>query len=66
MWDKFRKVIRNYKSRAKPQLERGEIITSPEEIADNLADHYSNISKYPHKKSKPGKNRKEERKRATI
>ena len=43
------------KKRTMSPLERGgNIITSPDEIAD----HYTNISRDPHKKSKTGKNRK--------
>ena len=53
--DKFRKVNRSCKPRIIPPLERErKTIISPEEIADN----YENILKNPHKKSKPGKNRK--------
>ena len=57
VWDKFRKINENYKSRTIPPLERGgNIITSPEEIAD----HYANISRAFHKKIKPLKKQKEE------
>ena len=53
------KVNRNYKPRTKPPLERGgNIITSPDENADTFADHFANIWKGPHKKSKPVKNKK--------
>ena len=46
VWDKFRKVNGNYKPRTKPPLERGgNIITSPDEIVNIFADHYSNISR---------------------
>ena len=54
VWGKFRKLSRNYKPGTTPSLERrGNIITCPEEIAD-----YYPIPRDPHKKSKPGKNRK--------
>ena len=54
VWDKFRKVNGNYKPRTILLLEKGgSIITSPDEIADTFADHYSNISRDPHKKTKP-------------
>ena len=55
----------NYKPRTVPPLDRrGNIITSPDEIADIFADHYANISKDLHKKRKTGKT--EKRKRITI
>ena len=61
MWDKFRNVNRNYKLRTIPPLEReGNIITSP----DKITDHYANISKDPHKKSKPRKNGRGRKKRS--
>ena len=64
MWEKFRKVNGNYKLRIVPPLDRGgNTITSPDEIADIFADHYANILKDLHKKSKPGKT---ERRRTTI
>ena len=48
----------NNKPRTIPPLERGgNLITSPEEIAD----HYANISRGPHKKSKQEKNRNKKR-----
>ena len=57
MLEKFREVNGNYKPRIVPSLDRGgNIITSPEEIADTFADHFANILKDLHKKSKPGKN----------
>ena len=63
MWEKFRKVNLNYKQRIVTPLDRGRnITTSPDEIPDVFADHYSNISKDLHKKSKPGKNRNKKRK----
>ena len=44
VWDKFRKVNGNYKSRTIPPMERrGNIISSPDENADNFAGHYANI-----------------------
>ena len=44
------------KLQTKNRFTTGEkIITSPDEIADTCAEHYENISKEPHKKSKPGK-----------
>ena len=55
VWEKFRKVNRNFKPRIVPPLDRREnIITSPDKIAiaDTFADHYANISKGLHKKSK--------------
>ena len=40
-------------------LERGvNIITSPDKIAATFADHYANISRNLHKKSKSGKTKK--------
>ena len=58
MWEKFRKVNRNYKPKIVLPLDRGgNIITSPDEIAD----YYANISKDLHKKSKPRKNRNNKR-----
>ena len=46
VWDKLRKVNRNYKPRKIPLLERGgNIITSPDEIADTFVDYYANISR---------------------
>ena len=64
VWDKFRKINKNYKSRIIPPLERGRnIVTLPNEIADICADHYANTSKKPYKKNKP---QKTERRRATI
>ena len=61
VWDKFRKVNGNYNPRIVLPLEKGRsIITSPDEIADTFADHYANISKDLHKKSKPGKIRNKE------
>ena len=61
MWEKFRKVNGNYKTRIVSLLDRrGNIITSPDEIADTFADHYANVSKDLHKKSKLGKKREEE------
>ena len=60
--DKIRKVNRNYKPRTKPALERGgNIIISLDEIADTFADHYANISRDQHKKSKPEINRNRKR-----
>ena len=38
----------------------GNLITSPEEIADTFADHFANIWADLHKKSKPGKNKEKE------
>ena len=60
VWDKFRKVNGNYKPRIIQTLESGgNIIISPKKISDTfVADHYANISRDPHKKSKQGKNRK--------
>ena len=56
VWDKFRKVNGNYKPRTIPPLEReGNIITSPEEIADTIADHNANISRDPIRKVNHGK-----------
>ena len=53
MWKKFRKVNENHKPRIVSPLNRGRnIITSPDEITDTYADHYENISKDLHKKSK--------------
>ena len=53
MWDKFRKVNRNYKPRIVPSLDRGgNIITVLDEIAYTFADHYANISKDLQKKNK--------------
>ena len=47
VWDKLKKVNRNYKSRIILLLKRrGNTITSPDEIADTFPDHYANISKY--------------------
>ena len=41
VWDKFRRVNGNYKLRTIPPLKRGgNIITSPDEIADTFADRY--------------------------
>ena len=61
VWDKFRKVNRNYKLRTIPPLKRGgNIITTLEEISYTFADHYANISRDPHKKGKPGKNKEKE------
>ena len=58
VWDKFKKVIKNYKPRIISPLEsEGNIITSPEEIADTFADHYANILRDPYK-NKPEKTRK--------
>ena len=58
-WDKFKKVNRNYKPRKIPPLERGgNTNNSPDEIVDTFADHYANISKNHHKKSKPREHRK--------
>ena len=60
VWDKFRNITGNYKSRTIPQLEtRKNIITSPDEITDTFADHYVNILRNPGKKSKSRKTRKE-------
>ena len=54
VWDKFRNVNGNYKPRTIPILERGgNIITSPDEIADTFADYYTNI--YPIRKVNQGK-----------
>ena len=39
----------------------GNIITSPDEIAHTFANHYANISKHLHNKSKLGKNRNKKR-----
>ena len=62
VWEKFRKVNRNYKPRTVPPLNRwGKIITLPDEIEYTFADHYANILKDLHKKSKPGKNRNKKR-----
>ena len=36
----------------------GNTITSSDEIADTFSDHYTNISRNPHKKSRPEKNGK--------
>ena len=58
VWDKFRKVNGNYKPRTIPLERAGNIITLLQEIAETFYDHYANISRDPHKKSKPGKNRK--------
>ena len=41
-----------------------ETITSPDKIADTFADHYANISRDLHKKTKPGKNRKRKKKKS--
>ena len=39
VWEKFRKVNRNYKPKIVPLLDRGgKIIISPDEIAANFAD----------------------------
>ena len=58
MWEKFRKVYGNYKPRIVSPLDRGgNIITSPDENADTFIDHYANISKYFHEKTKLGKKR---------
>ena len=60
----FKKVNGNYKPRIIPPLERGRnTITLSGEIADIFADYYANISKDPHKKSKPEKCRKRRRKK---
>ena len=60
--EKSRKVNGNYKPRIVLPLDSGEnAITSPDEIADTFADHYANISKNLHKKSKPWKNRNKKR-----
>ena len=49
----------NYKPKTIPPLEKGGIIiTSSDEIADTFADHYENILRDSHKKSKPVKKRK--------
>ena len=62
MWENFRKVNGNYKPRIFPPLDRGgNIITSPDEIADTFADHYAIITKDLYKKKKPGKNRNKKR-----
>ena len=61
MRDKFRNVNRNYKTRIIPPLKKERnrnIITSPDEVAD----YYANTLRDPHKKSKPGKNRKRKKK----
>ena len=59
MLDKFRKVNGNYTPRTILPLERGgSIIDLPDVIVDTFADHYANILRDPHKKSKPMKNRK--------
>ena len=59
MFNKFRKVNEKYKL-----LERGgNLITSPDEIADLFTDHYANILRDdPHKISKPGENRMRKKK----
>ena len=49
----------NYKPRTIPPLKKGRnIITSPDKIANTFADHYINILRDSHKKSKLVKNRK--------
>ena len=53
VWDKFRKVNGNYKPRTVLSLKRGgNKMTSHEKIANTFADHYENILRDPHKKSK--------------
>ena len=48
VWEQFRKVNRNYNPRIFPPLDRGgNIIISPDKIADTFADHYANIAKKP-------------------
>ena len=62
VWEKFRKLNRNYKPRIVPPLDRGiNIITLPDEITDTFADHYAKILIDLHKKGKPGKNRNKKR-----
>ena len=56
VWEKFRKLNKNYIPRIVPPLDRGGNIISS---SDKIADRYAYISKDPYKKSKPGKNRKE-------
>ena len=52
-WDK--KVNINYNLSIIPPLKReGNTIT----LSDEIADHYANTSRDPHKKSKPWKHRK--------
>ena len=58
-WEKFKKVIENYKPRIIPPLERGgNTITSPNDIADIFADYYANIFEDPYKKRKYRKGKK--------
>ena len=52
------KVNGNYKPRTIPSWKGGYIIISPNEIAKSFVDHYANISRDLHKKSKTRKNRK--------
>ena len=67
MWDKFKKVNGNYKPRTISPLERGENkITSPDEIADNFTDYYTNKSRDHHNKVSQGNTKEEERRRPTI
>ena len=58
VWDKFKKVNRNYIPRIRTPVRRGKkIIVSSGEIADP----YANISRNPHEKCKPGIHRKEKK-----
>ena len=59
MRNKFMKVIGNYKRRTIPPLERGgNIITSPDKIADTFADHFANVLRDPNKEKQTSENRK--------
>ena len=59
VWNKLEKVNGNYKSKIISPLERGKNThASTDKIADIFGDHYANISRDPHKKSKPCKQRK--------
>ena len=52
-------VNKNNNPRTITPLDKGgNIITSPDDIAETFADYYANILREPHKKSKPGENRK--------
>ena len=67
MWDKFRKVNRNYIPKIIPPLERrGNIITSPDKIADNFTGKYANILRDPHQKIKIKKKTKRGRKKKSY
>ena len=64
VWEKFRKVNGNYKPRRIPPIEKGgSIISTPTEIAETFADHYTNISRDQNKERRKMKKKEEEERR---